>query len=98
MQLSDLFAEGSDYLAAISGNILKQMKEQMDAGLSLYWIENEFPEHEFHSIAEDQNFFFADNGNLVIRFDKYEVGPGSSGCPQFEIPREIYEAFLKEGY
>ena len=39
-----------------------------------------------------------ENGNLVIRFDEYEVGPGSMGSPAFEIPRSVYESMLKEGY
>lgn len=56
------------------------------------------PGNEFHWIREDANFFFADNGNLVIRFDEYEVAPGAYGCPQFEIPREVYEDCLREDY
>ena len=35
-------------------------------------------------------------GNIVIVFDKYEVGPGSSGAPEFEINKEIYEKYMKE--
>lgn len=92
--LSDLFREETDYQTAIAGNILDQMKERMAAGQGTYWIESEFPDNDFHSITADQNFFFSDGGNIVIRFDEYEVAPGSEGCPQFEIPKEVYEQYL----
>ena len=41
------------------------------------------------------NFYFSENGNIVIVFDKYEVGAGSSGAPEFEINKEIYEKYMK---
>ena len=40
-------------------------------------------------------FYFSENGNIVIVFDKYEVGAGSSGAPEFEINKEIYEKYMK---
>ena len=99
MQLSDLFTEGNDYQTAISDEILRQMNDQMAADESItYWVGSAYPELDFHSITPDQNFYFSENGNLVIRFDEYEVGPGSMGSPAFEIPRSVYESMLKEGY
>lgn len=46
-------------------------------------------------LGEVQNFYFSENGNIVIVFDKYEVGAGSSGAPEFEINKEIYEKYMK---
>lgn len=97
-QLSDLFTEGSGYVEAISNWILARMREEAAAGQAVYWIDKELEGGGFHAIKEDQNFFFAENGNLVIQFDEYEVAPGSSGTPRFEIPREVYEEYLKERY
>ena len=95
-QLSDLFKENTPYLDAISKNIRQQMKEQMHENPHLsYWLDAEYPEWNFFNIKENQNFYFAENGNIVILFDKYEVAPGAMGTPQFEIPKTVYETYLK---
>ena len=46
-------------------------------------------------IEDNQNFYFSNKGNIVIVFDKYEVGPGATGTPEFEINKQIYEKYLK---
>ena len=33
--------------------------------------------------------------NIVIVYNKYEVAPGSMGCPEFVIDKKIYEKYLK---
>ena len=38
LKLSDLFAEGSDYVGVISADILRQMTEQVQAGEGDYFI------------------------------------------------------------
>ena len=95
--LEDLFAEGSDYISAISENIKTQMKEQMaaDEGV-IYFLDNEdMPEFNFQGITEQTNFYFNERGELVIAFDEYEVAPGSMGAPEFVIPQEVTAALLK---
>ena len=95
--LEDLFAEGSDYISAISENIKTQMKEQMaaDEGV-IYFLDNEdMPEFNFQGITEQTNFYFNERGELVIAFDEYEVAPGSMGAPEFVIPQEVTAAPLK---
>jgi hypothetical protein len=95
--LKDLFNENSGYKEAISENIKSQMKVQMASDNSIvYWLDSEIPEWDFTSIKIDQNFYFAEDGNIVIAFDKYEVGPGCMGCPEFEIPKEVYQDYLKD--
>lgn len=94
--LKDLFKESSDYIKAISQNIKDQMKQRMEEDDSqMYWLNSEFPEWDFTSIKEDQNFYFAPDGNIVIAFNKYDVAPGAMGCPEFKIPRQVYEEYLK---
>lgn len=96
VQLSDLFKRDSDYLQAISANIRSQMIAQMESNADLqYWVDAEYPEWNFSNIKPDQNFYISKNGNIVILFDKYEVAPGYMGTPQFEIPKTVYEAYLK---
>lgn len=95
--LEDLFAEGSDYISAISENIKTQMKEQMaaDEGV-IYFLDNDdMPEFNFQGITEQTNFYFNEKDELVIAFDEYEVAPGYMGAPEFVIPQEVTAAILK---
>lgn len=91
--LSDLF-DGDGYLAAISEEILRQMRAENDAGTGMYWVDSEYEDLDFQTIDPDQNFYFDENGDLVIAFDKYEVAPGAAGCPRFTIPRAVYASYL----
>lgn len=91
--LSDLF-NGDGYVAAISDEILRQMTEANEAGTGMYWVDSEIEDWNFRSIDPEQNFYFNENGDLVISFDEYEVAPGAAGCPEFVIPREVYADYL----
>ena len=82
--LSDLFA-GDGYIEAISAEIQRQMRAENEAGTGMYWVDSEYEDMNFRAIDPDQNFFFDENGDLVIAFDKYEVAPGAAGCPRFTI-------------
>lgn len=95
--LEDLFAEGSDYISAISENIKTQMKEQMaaDEGVIYFLDGDDMPEFNFQGITEQTNFYFNEKDELVIAFDEYEVAPGSMGAPEFVIPQEVTAAILK---
>lgn len=91
--LSDLFADDA-YVDAISAEILRQMVAENEAGTGGYWVDAEIEAWNFSTIDPDQNFYFDENGDLVIAFDKYQVAPGAYGCPSFTIPRAVYEAYL----
>ncbi len=66
------------------------MQESMDKDENIvYYIDAEKEEWSFTKIADDQNFYFAPNGNIVIVFNKYEVGPGVMGAPEFEIDKKF---------
>ena len=95
--LEDLFAEGSDYISAISENIRTQMREQMaaDEGVIYFLDGDDMPEFNFQGITEQANFYFNEKDELVIAFDEYEVAPGSMGAPEFVIPQEVTAAILK---
>lgn len=92
--LSSLFKEDADYITPISAYLRDEMKRQNSTGENQYWIEDEFAE-SFEKIKADQNFFINEAGKLVICFDKYEVGPGSSGCPEFLIPDSVIKDIWK---
>ena len=95
VNLSDLF-KNEKYKDAISKEIKRQMISRMEKDENIvYWFDEESKEWSFRRIEDNQDFYFSNNGNIVIVFDKYEVGPGSSGAPEFEIDKKIYEGYLK---
>ena len=95
VKLSDLF-DDENYKKAISEEIKKQMVSRMEKDKDVvYWIDGENEEWSFSMIEDNQNFYFSNKGNIVIVFDKYEVGPGATGTPEFEINKQIYEKYLK---
>ena len=98
IELGDLFNTDkfSDILVA---EIKMQMQEQManDENIS-YWINNSGIGEDFATVSADHNFYWNENGDLVIIFDKYEVGPGSMGTPEFVIGRDVIKDILKSEF
>lgn len=98
VKLGDMFVDES-YQNIIMAEIKRQMKERMEKDENVvYWIEKDDFGKEFAEISKDHNFYWDKDGNLVIVFDKYEVGPGSSGEPEFVIKHEAIEDILKPEY
>lgn len=98
MTLNDLFINDC-YKDLITKEIKSQMKTQMENNENItYWTnEAEFSD-SFSSIEDDDNFYWNNDGNLVIVFDKYEVGPGSIGTPEFVIDKKLLKDCLKQEY
>ena len=86
--LRDLFREGADYSAALSGEVRRQMEAA--AGEDAVY----FPE-ELTAIGPEQNFYWSGDGELVLVFDEYTIAPGYMGMPEFTIPADVYESLLK---
>lgn len=99
INLKGLFKEDVNFIDPISDNIKKQMKEQMAADESkMYFIDSDMPESDFQSITEDTTFYVNDSGKLVIVFDEYEVAPGSMGVVEFEIPTDVIQNIVQDGF
>ena len=99
INLKGLFKEDVNFIDPISDNIKKQMKEQMAADESkMYFIDSDMPESDFQSITEDTTFSVNDSGKLVIVFDEYEVAPGSMGVVEFEIPTDVIQDIVQDGF
>ena len=99
INLKGLFKEDVNFIDPISDNIKKQMKEQMEADESrMYFIDSDMPESDFQSITEDTTFYVNDSGKLVIVFDEYEVAPGSMGVVEFEIPTDVIQDIVQDGF
>lgn len=98
VELGDLFNtdQFSDILAS---EIKEQMQEQMakDKNIS-YWINNREVGEKIVAVSADHNFYWNENGDLVIIFNKYEVGPGSMGTPEFVIDRDVIQDSLKSEF
>ena len=97
LTLSDLFAEGSDYIGVISADIIRQMTEQVEAGEGDYFIPGGIWSDEecFKAIAPDQNFYIDENNQLIVIFDEYEVAPGSMGMPRFTVETAVLDDILR---
>lgn len=85
--LSDFF--GEDYVETVSEEIKTQMRQRMAEDENVvYWIDNEeVPEWNFTSIAEDQDFYVNKDGKVVVCFNEYDVAPGYMGCVEFVIDK-----------
>lgn len=89
--LSDLFCT-PEFKQVIQQDIMEQMKEQIkENNLRSYFIDEE----TMWEISDKQNFYFNENGDLVILFDKYEVAPGAMGTPEFIIDKATFNDILK---
>ncbi|MEC0094375.1 DUF3298 and DUF4163 domain-containing protein [Paenibacillus macquariensis] len=98
--LPSLFKD-DNYINAISENIKEQMNAQFaadpnDISYNVEGVNEKLPadmqipsDMLFEKIKKDQMFYINKDGNLVIVFDKYEVGPGSTGTPEFVIPTSV---------
>ncbi len=75
LSLEDLL--GPDYIQ-IANNIIQS---EIDKTPEIYFQEFSV----FTTISEESNFYINENGNPVIVFEVYEIAPGSTGRPEFEI-------------
>ncbi len=83
INLKDMFKDDDNYLENISKYVEEEMEKQnAESEYELYITTYD---DIYKLISEKQSFYINENGNVVIVFDKYEVGPGSTGCPEFEI-------------
>lgn len=96
--LEDLFIDGS-YTDLLTQEIKLQIQKRMQENPDIvYWTEeSEFGE-AFITIDNHHNFYWEENGDLVIPFDKYEIGPGASGTPEFRIDKSVFQNIVKAEY
>lgn len=82
---------GEDYENIANEAILAQMYERAESEGYVYWgvtdTESDIDMGGFMGVNEETNFYLDENGNPVVCFAKYEVGPGYMGVQEFEIVR-----------
>lgn len=97
VSFGDLF--DSEDFDAIEQIIRTQMEAEMAADRSVvYWTEDTELGQSITTLSEEQNFYFDETGNLIIVYNKYEVGPGSMGCPEIVISKDDIEQYLDSNY
>lgn len=97
-QLSDLAADDRLY-EVLEAELTRQMRQAMaDDSDLIYWVDSSPFGQSFETLDADHNFYWNEEGDLVIVFDKYEVAPGSMGTPEFAIPRERIQPYLREEF
>lgn len=98
VKLGDLAKDNSFYDVLV-GEIKRQMKVQMENDSNIiYWLDDSIIGKDYVSLTENHNFYWNDNGDLVIIFDKYEVAPGSMGTPEFVIDKGVIKDILKSEF
>lgn len=98
VKLSDL-SEDEGFLETLEKEIRQQMRSQMDNDSSkIYWLDDSIIGKDYVAVTPEHNFFWNENGDLVIVFDKYEVAPGAMGTPEFTVDKALISDMLKSEY
>ena len=98
IKLSDL-SEDEGFLETLEKEIRQQMQSQMDNDSSkIYWLDDSVIGKDYVAVTPEHNFFWNENGDLVIVFDKYEVAPGAMGTPEFTVDKALISDMLKSEY
>jgi hypothetical protein len=90
--LADLFKNGADYKTTINNEISAQIELRLKAGE--FFFKDDMG---FKTISDIQYYYIQDD-NLVILFQKYEIAPGAMGTPEFRIPLKNLSPILKPNY
>ena len=76
-------------------HVYESIRAQMDAaneesreeyGADVFWTEDDSLDIALGNARYLNHWYYNQDGNLVIAFDKYEVAPGAMGSPEFVIP------------
>lgn len=92
-------AENSNFYNIVEEDIKRQMTEAMKADNSLtYWVQDSVFGENIVSINAEHNFYFNEEYDLVIPFDKYEVAPGYMGTPEFTVKKDVIKDVVKDEF
>ena len=88
--LSDLFQNDYDYRTNLNDVIKSFMIDANENNDASYFLDN------FVTVDDETQFYFNDEGNLVIVFNEYEVAAGYMGMPEITIERDYFGEDLKK--
>lgn len=92
--LGEFFNPRANYVKVVSDAVRGVMRRTNKKQKGTYWVAPK-DDGGFSSIKAGQNFYVNKDGRIVICFDKYEVAPGSSGCPEIELDMKELAPWLK---
>lgn len=92
--LEYFFNEKANCVKIISNAVQGEMRRANKKAKGSYWVAPK-DDGGFSSIKANQNFYVDKEGRIVICFDKYEVAPGSAGCPQITLDMKELAPWLK---
>lgn len=96
--LGDLFIS-TEFTECITNDIKAQMRQSAESESDqVYWTGEQQSGIPFPEIGAEHNFYFSEDGHLVIPFDQYEAAPGSMGCPEFAVSDDAIAHILKDEY
>lgn len=83
---------GSDYKnmadKTIKETIDKRVAEDPEAW-PYFTPSADMPDEGFQGISDDQKFYIDQDGNVVVSFDEYAIGPGSMGIQDFIVGKSL---------
>lgn len=91
LKFSEFVENYEDVKAQINECIVTMMQEEMKTDEDKTYFIQSIDGSGFESIAEDQEYYMNENGELVLSFSEYEVAPGYMGVVEFVIPDTIYK-------
>lgn len=87
VKLSDLFAEGKDYVAELEAIMNARLASNDD--LKTYLLEKPYVDEK------KENDFYFEDGNLVIYYSPYEIAAYAAGFVEFPISLVTLSPYLK---
>ena len=94
MTLENIVAD-NEFYDVVEKEIKLQMEKQMSDNSNLkYWVDDSTFGDDFVTIKPNHNFYWDQDYNLVIPFDKYEVAPGYMGTFEFVIDKGLIKEYI----
>lgn len=67
-------------------------ESRKEYGADTYWTEDDSLDVALRMTGYMNHWYYNQDGELVITFDKYDIAPGAIGCPEFIVSTDIPEA------
>lgn len=77
-----------EQMASIREQIFAKMQEVNESGEGMFWTEDDSLDISLGQVRYLNHWYYNEDGDLVITFDKYEIAPGAMGNPEFVISAE----------
>ena len=95
--LDQFYAGNQNYMTELRTYIEEEMGEANQTGEMQYWVDEAPGETDaktamdqvFNSLEDNRQYYLNQDGQILIAFNKYDVGPGAMGTPEFVIPEDI---------